>query len=439
MLGALLCWSTASLAGWQEHATLSGSLNYWYRDRDRAGFDATTKRDTGKSNNLLHATGHATLLFESGWFAARIGFDLGVHASWDATNRGAPDHEINFWNINNPYDRAARNNDCTGPWHPDCTIDGAALYRAAIKLRAGNGLRGQLGLFQPRAPTALGVNWSFAPGYYRGGEAAFQMGNWTLGAALADRYRAPWFLEDYGFRSSLDQRAGRVLSIGAAGPLSERIRLDTGFAALEQAPRRMLHARILHTTAEREYGAALYLVRDPQLFRATSAQVAFTLRRSAGPYTLRTEATYSRAPLIERHQVGHFVYRITPRFGASSGDYPIWWNSRSDFNHDREWAVFGSLERSFGDQGWPGVVAGLSLAAGTANTDIAGVDDLREFALSVFASHTWRTGPLRNASISLHATRYINPTRVPDWSVYTNLFQDENDIKVIIKLPFDIL
>lgn len=66
LLGALLAWSPAGVADWLDETRVSGSLNYWYRDRVRAGFDAASGRDTRKTRNLLHATGHANLLFESG-------------------------------------------------------------------------------------------------------------------------------------------------------------------------------------------------------------------------------------------------------------------------------------------------------------------------------------------------------------------------------------
>lgn len=437
-LGAVLQASAPATAGLLDDATLSGSLNFWVRDRDRAGFDAATGRDTPKATNLQHATGHATLLFESGWIDERIGLDLGLHASADASNRGAPGHEINFWNVDNPYDQRPRGPRCPDAGSPLCTVDGAAVYRAALKLRGGSAWRAQLGLFQPAAPTALGVNWSFAPAYYRGVEAAVRLGAWELGAALVDRYRAPWFRDGYAFRDSRNQAAGRVLSLGAAGHWNERAKLDAGFAALEHTPRRMLHLRVQHSHAGLDSSAALYLVRDPQLFRAVSAQAALTLRLASGPYTWRAETTYSRAPLTDRRQVGNFVYRITPQFGASQGQYPIWWNNRSDFNHDGEWAVFGALERSLGDLGRPGVRVGLSLAAGTARSGGSGADALREVAVSLFASHSFSVGPFRNASIGLHATRYTNRTRVPSWSVYTNLFQDENDLKLVLTLPFTL-
>jgi len=436
LLGALLAWSPAGVADWLDETRVSGSLNYWYRDRVRAGFDAASGRDTRKTRNLLHATGHANLLFESGWIDHWLGLDIGLHGSWDTMNHGAPGHEINFWNVNNPYDQRPRNGDCPSSESPRCTVDALALYRAAIRFRAGEAWRGQVGYFQPAVPGALGVNWSFTPGYYRGGEVAWRQGNWEFGASVADRYKAPWFREDYAFRSSRNEKAGTLLSLGAAGVVGNGIKLDFGYAALADGPRRMLHARLVNGAADNEYSMALYVVRDPDLFSAASAQAALAWRRSTGPYTWRAEATYTHAPLRDPARVGNFVYRITSQFGASNGKYAVWWNNRSDFNHDGEWAVFGSLERRFDDFGWSGGRAGMSLAAGWANSPIAGVDDLREQAVSVFASHSWGSGQFKGASLGVHVTRYFNRTQVPSWSVYSNLFQDENDVKVILQLPF---
>lgn len=166
----------------------------------------------------------------------------------------------------------------------------------------------------------------------------------------------------------------------------------------------MLHARLVHSAADIEYSGASYMVRDPDLFSSTSAQGALTLRRSSGPYTLRAEATYAHAPLRDKTRVGNFVYRITSRFGASNGNYTLWWNNRSDFNHDGELALFGSRKGASTLVG-PAEGPALNAAAGMADSDIAGVDDLREHAFSLFASHSWRAGPFKDASASMrHVT-----------------------------------
>ena len=430
-----------------EDARIDGSFDYWYRNRERAGYDPVTRQDTPKQANIRQLSGHLALRMASGWSAQGLGFDLGAYATWDSMNQAFPDHEMNFWNVHNPYDLRPRDTRCgNSVWDSTCTRGGAQVSTAALRYR-NDDLTLRAGLIQPQAPGALGVNWSFSPGTYRGAEIAYRLGNWDLGALWADEYRAPWYQESYGFyRTILDQQgnarygaAGNLTSLGAKTQLAAGLELDLGHSFLSEGPRKTAHVKLRQRRENSEWAALYFHIHDPDLFRHEAWQGALQSSYRHGPYTFRLESTYTRAAFIGNTLIGNFAYRPTQRYGGSAGAYGLWWNSRSDFNHDRELAAFVALERSFGDLGQPGLQAGVSLAGGYAPATVPDADKLREYALSVFASRTLAPETLKGARLSLHATRYVNKTRAPNWGPpYTNLFQDEHDLKLILSLPFSL-
>jgi len=63
---------------------------------------------------------------------------------------------------------------------------------------------------------------------------------------------------------------------------------------------------------------------------------------------------------------------------------------------------------------------------------------LRERAWSADLAYAVPGGPLKNARISLHYTRYDNKTNQPSWTGYNNLFQDERDLKILLVIPWGL-
>lgn len=95
-----------------EDSSINGAINFWMRDRTRGGFDAETGQDTSKTPNLDHGSIYTSLGFNSGYANDVVGLDLNVYATFDMWQNASPDHEMNFWNVDNPFDMNPANNEC---------------------------------------------------------------------------------------------------------------------------------------------------------------------------------------------------------------------------------------------------------------------------------------------------------------------------------------
>ncbi|OCH12912.1 multidrug transporter [Aliivibrio sp. 1S165] len=417
-------------------STISGNLNFWMRSRDRGNVDANGN-DTKKTTNLDHGSIFANLGFNSGYVGGVAGADVVIYSTFDMWQNGGADHEMNFWGVNNPYDKAAEDSSCSNVW-TDCNDNGASFATAAAKFKFGESVTAKLGYFQPSVPSSLGVNWSFAPGTYRGGEVGATFGDLALGVVVADEYKAPWFKETYEFRTSDGEDAGLVYSLGARYNLANNMSLDFGYGALTDGDRKNMHFKVKGTTEGGLFWSPqLYVVDDSEQFDSTAFQLAFLSAKTYGQYSFRAEATYTVAEDLDSNNVGNMSYRLTKEYGGSNGAYDVWWNNRSDFNHDGELAGFFSASRDFSDIGGKGFSAGLSAAAG-AGSSAPGYDDLLEYSYSAFANYAIQSGALEGANVSFYYTEYFNDTDAPNWTGYTNLFQDETDFKLTLTIPFGI-
>ncbi|NAX19958.1 multidrug transporter [Vibrio sp. V39_P1S14PM300] len=418
-------------------STVSGNLNFFMRARDRAGTDANGN-DTKKVTNLDHGSVFANLGFNSGYVADVVGLDAVIYSTFDMWQDGGPDHEMNFWGVNNPYDKVPDDSKCTGTWDADCTDNGVSFATAALKFKFGDAVTAKLGYFQPSVPSTLGVNWSFAPGTYRGGELGGTFGNLAVGLVVADEYKAPWFKETYDFQTTDGDDAGTAYSIGARYTLSNGISFDAAYGALSDGDRVNAHFKVKGTTEGGLYWSPqLYVVDDDEQYDSTAYQLAFLSSFSSGQYSYRAEATYTSAEAKDDALSGNLAYRLTSQYGGSNGAYEIWWNNRSDYNHDEELAFFLSASRDFSDIGATGFSAGINGAYGF-GSEAQGYDDLKEYAYSLFANYAIQGGALKDANISFYYTEYFNDTDAPSWAGYTNLFQDETDFKLMLTIPFTV-
>jgi len=428
-------------------STISGNLNFFMRARDRAGKpvdgggNTIPGPDTAKTTNLDHGSIFANLGFHSGYIADVVGFDAVVYSTFDMwageETGGSFEHEMNFFDCDSPYN--------AGSCDSYQTDNGVSFAKAALKFKFGENVNAQLGYFQPTVPSTLGVNWSFAPGTYRGGEVGGNFGDLSVGFVYADQYKAPWFKETYEFRdggfwgSDGGKDVGDVYSVGARYTLSNGISFDTGYGGLTDGDRKNFHVKVKGTTDGGLYWSPqLYVVDDDNQFDSTAFQAALLTSKSVGQYSFRAEATYTVADSEDtRGNVGNMSYRLTEQYGGSNGAYEIWWNNRSDFNHDGEYAFFLSSSRDFSDVGGTGFSAGVSGAYG-AGAKAAGYDELVEYAYSFFANYAIQAGALKDANIGFYYTNYFNDTDAPDWEVYSNGFNDETDFKLTLTIPFAV-
>lgn len=429
----------AHAEGFFEDSTINGAVNFWMRDRTRGNYDPVTGSDTDKETNLDHGSIYTNLGFSSGYASGVVGLDLNVYATFDMWQNGGADHEMNFWDVNNPFDKNASSNSCSDVW-TDCNSNGVSYQTVAAKIKLGENAKARLGYFQPSVPTAMGVNWSYAAGTYLGGELGFSVGDLELGAVYATRYKAPWFKDTYELRTTKNEDAGDAYSLGARYTFGNGLLLDVAYAGLTDGDRKNAHIKLKQTLDNGWYlSPQLYVIDDDEQYDDTAFHLAFLSAKTFGQYTVRAEATYTIADSTDiSNSMGNFAYRLTSQYGGSNGAYDIWWNNRSDFNHDGEFAVFGSVNRDFSDLGAPGFSAGFSAAAGMASSDVDGLDDLFEYSGSVFANYAIQNGALKGANIGFYYTEYVNDTDTPNWTGWTNLFQDESDIKVTLTLPFTI-
>ncbi|MBD1574990.1 multidrug transporter [Vibrio sp. S11_S32] len=432
--------------GFFEDAAINGAINLWMRDRTRAGTNTTDGRngkDTAKNTNLDHGTIYAALDFKSGYIGDVAGLDLNVYTTFDMWNNGSPDHEMNFWNVNNPYDTdPGTRTGCTGTWDSSCTDNGGAFQTAAAKFKFGEHITARGGYFQPSVPSTLGVNWSYAAGTYEGGEAGATFGPVKLGFAFVDKYRAPWYKKQYNFRTGTGptaKNAGNIYSLGMRYSINDAMLLDVAYAGMTEGDRKNAHVKFKWTTDGGWYvSPQVYVVDDDNQYDKTAFQLAFLSAKSFGQYNLRLESTYTSADSEDtRHNVGNLAYRMTEAYGGSNGAYDIWWNNRSDFNHDGELGFFGELKRDLSDLGAPGLTVGLN-GVYAFGAEYEGSDDLVEYSGSAFANYAIQSGALEGATFGIYYTHYVNDSNTADWVVYSNGFNDENDLKVTLTVPFGI-
>jgi len=406
-------------SGFWSDASINATTALWIRDRDRK--DAATGE---MEDNLTHGSVYGALDFSSGFVNNKVGVDLGFYGTADLYNDAGTGHEMNFFpgDPDRPSDAVWSEKDANG----------VSYYKANVKFQDVLGLHGNLGYFQPSVPSALGVNWSFAPGTYRGAQIGGEIAGIQLGLVYSDNYKAPWIKNTYEFLTSAGEKAGDVYSIGARTKLAS-IDVDVAYAGVTDGPRKIGHVKTAYAS---ESGLSIkgqvYVISDDEYYDGTAFQGALLTAYSTGAYTVRAEATYAVAESVTAGTVGSFNYRPTAGYGDSNGAYDIWWNNRSDFNHDGEIAFFGSLSRDMADIGVENLSVGASgvYAFGSKGDN---VEELTEAAVSVFANYK-----VGSANLGLHLTKYDNGTDIPSWNTYENAFQDETDLKFTVVVPFSI-
>ncbi|CAK4069078.1 MULTISPECIES: hypothetical protein [Vibrio] len=433
-------------------SAISGNVNFFMRDRVRGNVDANGS-DTKKTANLDHGSVFANLGFNSGYVADTVGADFVIYSTFDMWQNASPDHEMNFWDVSSPYgdgkvgdckklaedpDNPGQVTNNNSKWNSNCNSNGVSFATAAAKFKFGDTATAKLGYFQPSVPSSLGVNWSFAPGTYLGGEVGAKVGGFDLGLVVAEEYKAPWFKRTYTFQTTDGEDAGALYSLGGRYTFDNDILVDVGYGALTGGERKNFHVKVKGTTDGGVYWSPqLYIVDDEEQYDSTAFQLAMLTSFASGQYSYRAEATYTSAESNVDGASGNMAYRLTSAYGGSNGAYDIWWNNRSDFNHDGEFAGFLSASRDFSDIGGKGFSAGVSGAFGF-GAEAEGYKDLKEYAYSFFANYAIQAGALKDANISFYYTEYFNDTDAPNWTGYTNLFQDETDFKLMLTIPFAV-
>ena len=423
-------------------AEFNATLYYFQRYRDRLNLD------TGHYGvNLSHASTQLALDFESGYLGDFIGLDFGIFGAYDFYNDSASaDHEMNFVYWKDAWHKE---------WDSNKNKDAASIYKAALKFKAGPAWA-KVGYFQPQGPGVIGLNWSFLPGTYQGGEIGADLGRLTLAATWVNQYKAPWYTRTYKFKKedmAAKARGEKYLhnvdylwSLGARYELVDGLSLEAAYGE-SQGFLWNAHFKAKYNLALGEdklyLTAQTYLMDDihsgagaiDDNFSALAIQQYLALRYDAGPWTFNLEGTYTRAPNKYDDNVGYFAYRLVRPSGGAKGAYEPWWDLRSDWNHHQEKAVFLKAGRALDDIGLEGVKAAVSGAYGWDGASYKAGKKFSEAAFGLDLSYTVSQGWLEGATFALHYTYYDNRTDYPSWDPYGNAFQDEHDVKFTLVVP----
>ncbi|HHQ4554261.1 TPA: OprD family outer membrane porin [Aeromonas veronii] len=443
-----------SYEAFADDAKLSGGLFYFQRDRQRVegpmmddpkgGKDPVPNPNAGRyKSNLSHATAQAALNFNSGYAWDVIGLDIGGFAAYDLsideTNGVNEENEFSFWGNNWSQGDGLSEN-------------GASLSNAALKLKFMDGaITAKGGLTQLYVPGVMGVNWSYQPGTYRGGQIEGNFGGLYLTYAIADEYKAPWFKNTNGF-----SKAGNYA--GAATQYSDENQIDyihalaarytfengtavTGSFGQSEGYMDSYHFKLAHkfdvlgglSTSYQFYGSDT----DNNDYDGLAWQQALTAAWAMGPYGFRLEGLWTKA----EGDMGNYLPRLTKGYGNSQGANEIWWDSRSDWNENNEKALFAGVTRSLDDLvGAPGWSVGVSGAYGwdAENGNSTRVDG-EEWAANFDVMYTVQDGKLKGTLFKLHFTDYNNKQdELGSW-YYPNMFTSERDVKFHIIAPFTIM
>lgn len=441
-----------------DEASIGGGVYYFQRKRER--YNITDDR---WENNLDHSTVQAALHFDSGWTGdgwLQLGFDLGVYGSKDLNNDGSPDHEMNFVPWSSPW-RADYGSDTSG---------GFSIYKANAKLQTtGRDTRwwARAGYLQPTGPGVLSVNWSILPGSYQGLETGLDFGSpggseqalpgkLEIAAMLVNAYKAPWYKTPYILRKrDGDTRIDYMWSLGAryslqlgeeGAPSPSLLTLEAAYGASDD------YLKNFHFKAGYAFPAGpgqlelkyhFYGMLDNDNsgsvndnFDGLAYQHYLGAFYNLDLWKFRLEYSYTRVPQSNDNHLNYFAYRMTNPTGSSKGAYDVWWDARSDWDHDQEMAAFAGISRGLDDLGLVGVSLGIGGAIGWDGRARGHAQHLKEYAWTADIGYVRPEGPLKGASVSLHFTRYYNRTDLPSWNGYQNAFQDEKDVKFLVAIPF---
>lgn len=419
---------------------LTGGLFYFQRDRQRIQGGATG--DGKYHSNLSHGTAQAALNFNSGYAWNFIGLDLGGFGAYDLSI-----DESNGVNEENEFSFIGKK---WGDKMDGVAEGGFSLSNAALKFKLGDSVTAKGGYTQLYVPGVIGVNWSYQPGTYRGGQIEGNFGGLYLTYAIADEYKAPWFKETAGF-SKKSMYAGSTAfndenSIDYIHGLAARYTFENGTAvtgSFGQSEGYMdsYHFKLAHkfdvlgglSTSYQFYGSET----DNSDYNGLAWQQALTASWAMGPYGFRLEGLWTKA----EGDLGNYLPRLTTGYANSQGANEIWWDSRSDWNENNEKALFAGVTRSLDDLvGAPGWTVGVSGAYGwdAENGNSTRVDG-KEWAANFDVMYTVQDGKLKGTLFKLHFTDYNNKQdELGSW-YYPNMFTSERDVKFHIIAPFTIM
>ncbi|MFB0583640.1 OprD family outer membrane porin [Aeromonas salmonicida] len=440
-----------SYEAFADDAKLSGGVFYFQRERDRKQAQDAHYNDKGEyvpaqdgkyHSNLSHSTAQLALNFNSGYAWDVVGIDIGgfgaANLAVDESNGVNEENEFSFWG------------NSWGAGGDGLSENGASLSTAALKLKFMDGaVTAKGGFTQLNVPGILGVNWSYQPGTYRGGQIEGNFGGFYLTYAIADEYKAPWFRNTNGFSKSnpyASDSYSDANQIDYIHGLAARYTFENGTAVTGSYGQSEGYMDSYHFKLAQKFDVLGGLNTSYQFYGSDTDnndydglawQQALTAGWAMGPYGFRIEGLWTKA----EGDLGNYLPRLTRGYGNSQGANEIWWDSRSDWNHNNEKALFAGVNRSLDDLvGAPGWSVGVSGAYGW---DAENGDGTRtagkEWAANFDVMYSVQDGKLKGTLFKLHYTDYNNEQDDKGSWYYPNMFSSEHDVKFHIIMPFTIL
>jgi hypothetical protein len=429
--------------GFFKDAKWDGHLYYWQRHRTQYNSTADNYDD-----NLSQSIVNASIDFSSGYVEEIFGLDVSLYSAVSIADKQSANevHELafsglRFWDT--LYDNEK---------------DGVSFYTANFKFQHNTEdyqAYAKLG-FTPMNAGVLGVNWTYFPGTYRGVETEVEVVDTTINYAFVDQYKAPWYVLTDEFRMPDGvTKINYLQTIGLRQKIAEKSLLELGVGHAQgymtnfffKAQHGMdITANIplfsdgfieKHTldVSYQFYGSQDSIndggVND--MYDGFAWQQAFTIGYVINKVSVRLEGTWTRA----KGKNGYYLPRLTKQYGSSNGRYDIWWDARSDWNHDNEKAVFVGIWYDF-YEGWNVGTSFVYGWDGLPNSNATGSAEnarLTEHAWNFDLAYTVQSGDLKGATIKLHYTDYRNTSGQPAFSTFGNAFPSQKDIKFMVTVP----
>lgn len=439
-----------------DQAKLTSSLYFFHRDRERYDggqtvgvsvrdrFDLNRLSTSGEyESDLDHTTLQAGFNYQSGYWQQYIGFDFAAYGATDLDYTNEADR-----NVENEFTFAGKR---WGQEKKTEAYSDVSILESAVKLKVlAYDLDIKAGYTQLNVPGVIGVNWSNYPGTYRGIQITHKYQNITTNVAWADEYKAPWYRYTESFyrvnaweELTEDALIDYIYGVGVTIELDDTGELQFSYGRSENYMH-SYHAKYALPLSIADSSKISYLFYGSEsdndggfiLYDGFAWQQGLRFELTNGQWFYRLEAMYTRA-----EGFGNYLPRLTRGYANSQGSNEFWWDSRSDWNHDREKAVFAGI--------WyqPSFLEGLKIGVSGAY----GWDAVRwfeneldksaprgkEHALNFDISYQLSSQYLKGTTISLHYTDYTNEQdELGSW-YYPNMFASEHDIKLAVMVPVD--
>lgn len=436
-------------------------LFYFQRERDRKDESGDTSSYSGDLDHstFQFAAGFKSTIFHSG-FSVQIDAYSAVDSYYDDDLARNIENEFSFagsrWSKENS--RRAEN--------------GYAFSKSLINYSLpDHGLNIMVGKMPVLLPGLIGVNWSFQPGAYEGvfikkETPLTKQQTIVLDYAWVNRYQAPWYLhsqylskvnawDDAPVTGSnrIDFMHGLSISYMDTENSSNEGKLRGQFGvaqahqymtsyhlklAIEDRPFQLFNlGEATASLSYHFYGSESDNDPGYELYDGLAWQQAIKSAIAINEWLFRFEVLSNRA-----EGFGVYLPRMTRGYANSQGANEVWWDSRSDWNHDGETALFTGvwyeLDQWISSPDWQ---VGFSTAYGFGakrwvNQEFdSNAKKGSESAWNIDLAYLPSSGPFDGVQFKLHFTYYNNHQDDLGSFYYGNMFTSERDMKFQVIFP----